>query len=740
MINQNMLFMMQKWLADNQRMLSGAKQMLNGSQPDWKAFQMPRKGSITKTPPSPWQASVAKTFPSSWQAPIQKAGFVPVQKAASAPVQKAASAPLQKAGSAPAANRTEKGGSHYTQALDISRYTAASLNEEDLHTIIGMYGNSVENIYELGAGQKWMLETGQRVKSAFFLQILTKAVISLDPAVFRQHADAVCEKHESLRSAFVWQNVGVPYRVVLKDRHPEILYYDFSDLDMESFDEKIQKQMETDRLRGFDLERDSLLRISVYKSCEKDTYALIVSQPHINSDGTSLGLLFGDLFIGYALDLNGIDKKIEAHSYQAYAEHLQKVDTEKELDHWRQVLAEEEEDQRLPGQEESTLDYENATYFVPFPEQTLELLKKAQKTLKVTQFTILQGIWGVMVSRLKERNSIVFGAITSGRDADVSDSMQLSGGFVNVLPVHVIFEDSETFADLATRLQKEFVEAMTNSHCPPDQIREALGRKEPIFGHILNNHNFARPKSTGSGFGGGGIPGIQIVGGDTYDNLSEDLCVYFSVLHGQPGCNYSYNARAFSRELIELLGEYFADALSILENLTTETRISDFPKFDIGLINALQDAKHTEQMKIAGFLKRHPVFSSASDKELLTLSEMCQLRMYGEDEMIVRKGCIMEEIPVLVSGKAILYGETLDGWTNPLRVLTNNRFLSYSGLFEETRTSNMVSSAQDGTIVFFVPVNAMRDFCLRHPDSLLTIAELLYQEKNQYIKLWMNAE
>ncbi len=727
MMDRNMLQMMQKWTVDNQIMLSGAKQMLTGAPSDRGAYPMPRKAPAAKTDRMQNQAHLPGTDYLRDQAPAAKSPRFSPQ------------APVPQNGSATAADRTEKGESHYMQALDVSRYTAASLKEEDLRTIISMYGNSVENIYELGAGQKWMLETGQRVKSAFFLQILTKAVISLDPAVFRQHADEVCEKHESLRSAFIWQKVGEPYRVVLRDRHPEILYYDFSDLDMESFDEKMQKQMEADRLRGFDLERDPLLRISVYKSCEKDTYALIISQPHINTDGTSLGLLFRDLFIGYALDLNGIDEKIEAHSYHAYAEHLQQVDTEKELDHWKKVLAEEEEDQRLPGQEESDLDYENATYFVPFPDQTPDLLKKAQKELKVTQFTILQGIWGVMVSRLKERNSIVFGTITSGRDADVSDSMQLSGGFVNVLPVSVKFENSESFADLTKRLQTEFVEGMTNSHCSPDQIRKALGRKEPVFGHILNNHNFARPKSAGSGFGGGGIPGIRIVGGDVYDNLSEDLCVYFTVINGKPGCNYSYNARAFSREIIELLGEYFVDALSVLENLTTETRISDFPKFDTAFMSALQDARHTEQMKIAGLLKRHPVFSGAADEELLALSQMCQMRVYAEDELIVRKGCVMEEIPVLVSGNAILYGEAVDGWINPVRVLKKNSFLSYSGLFEETRTSNMVSSMKDGTVVFFVPSFAMKEFCLRHPNALLAITKLLYQEKNQYIKLWMNA-
>ena len=169
---------------------------------------------------------------------------------------------------------------------------------------------------------------------------------------------------------------------------------------MEEFDEKLKRLMEADRLRGFDLERDPLLRINVYKSCEPDTCAIIISQPHINSDGTSIAILFSDLFVGYALDMNGIDKKIESQSYQAYAEYLEGIDKDKELRYWKKELSDADEDQWLPGQQLNELDYESNTFFVPFTDDELSLLKNAQKTFKVTQYTILQGLWGIMVSRM----------------------------------------------------------------------------------------------------------------------------------------------------------------------------------------------------------------------------------------------------------------------------------------------------------------------------------------------------
>ena len=622
--------------------------------------------------------------------------------------------------------------------FDKSRYTIEEIGDEDLAAIISLYGNSVQDIYELGAGQKWMLEEGSRVKSAFFLQILTKAVIDLNPAAFRQQADEVCEKHESLRSAFVFRDVQQPCRVVLKDRHPEINYFDLSDLSMEEFDEKIEKLMEADRSRGFDLERDPLLRIGVYKSCEKDTYALILSQPHINSDGTSLGILFADLFVGYALDLNGIDKKIEAQSYQAYAEHLQSVDVEKELSYWKRYLGGTEYRVLLPGQRKSELEYKSASLFVPFSEEEIATLKAGQRAMKVTQFTVLQSLWGIMVARLMGSDTVVFGAITSGRDADVSESMKLYGGFVNVLPVKVRFSEDETLAELAKRVQTDFLAAMQHSHCSPGQIQKALGRSEPVFGHILNNHNFSKPK--GSSTAGGGIPGIRILGGDTYDNLSADLCVYFTTKDGLSGCNYSYNERAFSGETIQLLSEFFRSMISALGTIGADAKISEFPACDSSLLLAAEEAGRTERLKIAGFMKKHPLFSCAEDDALLSLAAGCSIATYAEDEPIVVKGDSMQDIPVLMQGRAVVYCETRGGWNNPIRVLRRGSVLSRSALFEGMKEETVVTAGEDRTLVLYVPAAEMQRFLEDYPEAAFQMLRELEREKQSYMKLWLNAE
>ena len=620
--------------------------------------------------------------------------------------------------------------------FDSGRYSARHISKNDLGNIIGKYGSTVVNIYDLTAGQKWMLEEMKRVKSAFFLQILTKAVIPFDLPLFRQQADEVCRKHESLRSAFVSTDTEVPYRVILKDRQPEINCFDLSELDMEAFEARIPRLMEADRVRGFDLERDSLLRINVYKSCEENTYAIVVSQPHLNSDGTSLGILFKDLFFGYVLDMNGIDMNVESQSFKRYAEHLNSVDREKELDFWKRTLDGMDEDQLLPGQQVSDLDYDSASLFVPFDDRKLSLLKEGQMTFRVTQFTILQGLWGIMAATLKGRRHIVFGGITSGRDAGVSDSMGLSGGFVNAIPVRIDFEADEPFSTFFPRIQREFLECMENSHVSPGQIRKALGGGRPIFSHLLNNHNFAKPKS--ANFAGGNMNGVNILGGEVYDNLSEDLCVYFTQTDGKQGCNFSYNARAFSRETIQLIAEFYTAYLDAFMDHGREGRINTLPELDADMIRVSQDIKSISRVKIAGSLKKHPVFEGASDAELIELARMCSISHYSEDEIVIRKGENRQEIPLLTEGRCILCGETRDGWNNPLSVLTEGSILDYASLLNGEKAMNTVVSSRNSQVLL-IPSAAFLAFLEKHPRAALEIVRLLEKDRRRFMKLWMSA-
>ena len=76
-----------------------------------------------------------------------------------------------------------------TISLTPDDFTSKNLEQKELEKIVSMYGVEIEDIYDLSAGQKWMFRKVKSVKTTFFLQVMLKALIKLDPAEFRAKVD-----------------------------------------------------------------------------------------------------------------------------------------------------------------------------------------------------------------------------------------------------------------------------------------------------------------------------------------------------------------------------------------------------------------------------------------------------------------------------------------------------------------------------------------------------------------------
>jgi hypothetical protein len=231
-----------------------------------------------------------------------------------------------------------------------------------------------------------------------------------------------------------------------------------------------------------------------------------------------------------------------------------------------------------------------------------------------------------------------------------------------------------------------------------------------------------------------------MLGGDVYDNLSTDLCVYFTDVEGGPGCRYVYNARAFSNKVIQLLSHYFADMLASLPNLVDDATIAALPSFDASGILSAESARHIEQVTIAEALKVHPVFQGADDEELLALAARSRLAHYPEDAIIVARNELPKEMPILLNGRVYHYTQARDGWENPLRLLKGGDILSYSVLFEGQRTSDLIVNYRNRATVIWLPQTELLDFLADHPTGIIEIARRLHSDKRVYARLWTNAE
>ena len=118
----------------------------------------------------------------------------------------------------------------------------------------------------------------------------------------------------------------------------------------------------------------------------------------------------------------------------------------------------------------------------------------------------------------------------------------------------------------------------------------------------------------------------------------------------------------------------------------------------------------------------------------------CRIKTYAEDEIIIAKEQYLDEIPILITGKALMYGLSKSGWENPVKVLRSGSILSYTGILEGVKTENLVVSTTVDTEVLFVPKKEMLTFCAEHPAADLAIIHQLADDTNNYMRLWLNAD
>jgi non-ribosomal peptide synthetase component F len=68
---------------------------------------------------------------------------------------------------------------------------------------------------------------------------------------------------------------------------------------------------------------------------------------------------------------------------------------------------------------------------------TVKTLRTVAKANGLTLNTILQGAWGVVLSRYSGEEDVVFGAVKACRHLPISGAEQIAGPMINTLPIRV---------------------------------------------------------------------------------------------------------------------------------------------------------------------------------------------------------------------------------------------------------------------------------------------------------------
>ncbi len=320
----------------------------------------------------------------------------------------------------------------------------------------------------------------------------------LNIEVLKQALREIIRRHENLRTNFVITD-GKPVQVIKQTVNFEIPILGLTNISLSDRDQEIRKLAEQEAEKPFNLEKDSLLRVTLLKLSTLEHIVLFTTH-HIISDAWSTGILVQELATLYQAFLAGEPSPLPELPIQ-YAdfavwqrEWLQGDRLNNQLNYWKQQLGSNAPILNLPTdyRRPNKLTYQGATESFVLSESLTNALKTLSQTEGVTLFMTLLAAFKVLLHRYSHQDDIVVGTPIANRNR--AEIEGLIGFFVNTLVLRTNLEDNPSFKELLQRVKQVTLEAYSNQDLPFEQLVEELKperhlNRNPLFDVMFTLQN-----------------------------------------------------------------------------------------------------------------------------------------------------------------------------------------------------------------------------------------------------------
>ncbi|MEV5717607.1 non-ribosomal peptide synthase/polyketide synthase [Amycolatopsis mediterranei] len=377
-----------------------------------------------------------------------------------------------------------------------SDFPLARLDQAAVDRLAGT-GRTVEDIYPLTPMQSGMVfhSLVDGAAGTYLNQVRLRLTGIADPERLARAWQQVVADTPVLRTRVVWDELDEPVQVVERAVTVPVVQLDWTALDDDERAREQERFLQADRARGFDLTAAPLLRLAFARLPGGDVL-LVWTFHHVLLDGWSAAQVFGEVCARYA----GATTPGHRPPFREYLRWLGEQDTVAAEAHWRDQLAGLRTPTPLPFDRrpvEAHRARSAASVRVSAPADGLrELARRAGLTLN----TIVQGAWGLVLSRYSGESDVVFGTTVSGRPADLAGVESMAGLFINTLPAPVTVHDGHTVADWLRELQAAQARSRRFDFVSLAQLQTWAGGTT-LFDSILVFENYPFDTDAVAGYG-----------------------------------------------------------------------------------------------------------------------------------------------------------------------------------------------------------------------------------------------
>ncbi|HEY0739714.1 MAG TPA: amino acid adenylation domain-containing protein, partial [Herpetosiphonaceae bacterium] len=376
-----------------------------------------------------------------------------------------------------------------------SDFPLAKLDQTTLDHVLSMTEH-VEDIYPLGPIQDHKLyryvnhpETGLYFVYGVFL------IQPIDADVLERAWHLLIARHPVLRTSFVWEGLERPLQVVHDQVDFAVDRQDWRGLTPEEQQTRITEHLTALWRQGFDLHKAPFTQVGLYRVGE-DAYHFMWNFNYMLQDGWSFPLLFKDLFTCYDALLNNSDQLPETpRLYRDFIAWTQQQDLTSAEAYWREKLRGFTRPNPIQARVMSNQTVSGEGYRseeIHLSVATSTALRTRARQHQLTQSTLLQGAWTLLISAYTGDQDVVFGSVVSGRSAELAGVEYMVGSFNNFLPLRMQVRPEQSLLAWLKEFQVQHLELRQYEYTPLRKIKEwsDVPGDLPLFESHLTFENF----------------------------------------------------------------------------------------------------------------------------------------------------------------------------------------------------------------------------------------------------------
>lgn len=361
-----------------------------------------------------------------------------------------------------------------------------------------MTANNISAIYPLSPLQQGFLfrAISDPDSSSYVVQYSCKLRGQLDAGVLRRAWQEAVNKHDILRTAFVWEGVEEPVQVVGTRVTLPWEEHDLCGLTPTDQRQRLEEYFAASRRNGFNPAHAPLMRCGLIRMSEEES-VFVWTHHHLVVDGWSTALLMKDVAELYHAFLNGGHAStFKPRPYADYIAWLRRQDLGEAESYWRRTLegvsvptplGVDRNWSTTPGAEKN---YSEKVASLPVHETSA--LHAVARKHRLTINALLQGAWALLLSRYSNSEEVIFGGVVSGRPPELAGVETMMGMFINTLPVRVRVPPEMALSDWLQEFQAEQAEARRYQYSSLLQIQGWANMRpgQPMFESVLTFANY----------------------------------------------------------------------------------------------------------------------------------------------------------------------------------------------------------------------------------------------------------